>query len=95
MAALVLRDRAGFDGRAFFAWTSERLAEWAAPLFVRLSDEADVTATFKLRKIDLQRAGYAPAAVREPLFVRDAAAQAYVPLDAPTLERLGIAPFEP
>lgn len=94
MAALVLRDREAFDGRALFAWTSGRLAEWAAPLFVRLSQEADVTATFKLRKIDLQRAGYDPATVREPLFVRDAAAQAYVPLDAPTLARLGIPPFE-
>jgi fatty-acyl-CoA synthase len=93
MAALVLGDPAGFDGRAFFAWVVERLADWAAPLFVRLSPEPDVTSTFKLRKVDLQRAGYDPAAITDPLYVRDAASRAYEPLDAPTLTRLGIPPF--
>jgi len=92
MAALVLRDRTAFDGRAFFAWVEERLASWAAPLFVRLAPEPDVTSTFKLRKIDLQRAGYDPAATADPLFVRDDAARAYVPLDAASLARLGIPP---
>jgi fatty-acyl-CoA synthase len=95
MVALVLRDRAGFDGRAFFQWAVERLADWAVPLFVRLSPEADVTATFKLRKVDLQRAGYDPAASADPLYIRDDAADAYVPLDAVTLARLGIPPFRP
>jgi fatty-acyl-CoA synthase len=94
MAALVLRDGVAFDGRALHAWVSERLAAWAAPLFVRLTPEADVTATFKLRKVHLQREGYDAARVPDPLFVRDDAAKAYVPLDADTLERLGIAPFD-
>jgi len=93
MAALVLGDPAGFDGRAFFAWVVERLADWAVPLFVRLSPEPDVTSTFKLRKVDLQRAGYDPAASTDPLYVRNAASRAYEPLDAPTLTRLGIPPF--
>jgi fatty-acyl-CoA synthase len=94
MVALVLGDRAGFDGCAFFKWAVERLAEWAAPLFVRLSAEADITSTFKLRKVDLQRAGYDPAANSDALYVRDDAARAYVPLDAATLARLGIPPFQ-
>jgi fatty-acyl-CoA synthase len=94
MAALVLSDPVRFDGRAFFAWLAERLPDYAAPRFVRLAREADVTSTFKLRKIDLQRAGYDPARVGEPLFVRDDAARDYVPLTNAALGRLGIPPFQ-
>jgi fatty-acyl-CoA synthase len=90
MAALVLRDRDAFDGAAFFARVAERLPGYAAPLFVRLVAEPDQTTTFKLRKVDLQREGYDPARVADPLFVRDDAARAYVALDAATLARLGI-----
>jgi fatty-acyl-CoA synthase len=90
MAALLLRDRGAFDGRAFHAWVAERLPGYAAPLFVRLVAEPDVTSTFKLRKIDLQRDGYDPARVSDPLFVRDDAARAYLPLDAAALARLGL-----
>ncbi len=93
MAALVLRAGAGFDGSACFAWVADRLPAYAAPVFLRLSRAADLTATFKLRKIDLQRDGYDPARVAEPLYVRDDAARAYVPLTDETLARLGIAPF--
>lgn len=95
MAALVLRAGTGFDGRAFFAWTRARLPEYAAPLFVRLAREADLTSTFKLRKVDLQRAGYDPARVGAPLFVRDPSAGGYVPLTVEALARLGIPPWQP
>ena len=63
------------------------------PLFVRLSADANLTSTFKLRKIDLQRAGYDPSRTRDPLYVRDARAGSYQPLNAATLAALGIAPF--
>jgi fatty-acyl-CoA synthase len=85
MAALVLRPDATFDPNAFFAFTAARLPAYALPLFVRLSPEADVTSTFKLRKLDLQDEGYDPARVRDPLFVRDERSATYVPL---TPERL-------
>lgn len=91
MAALALRDGVAFDGAAFFAWTAERLPSYAAPVFVRLVREPDLTSTFKLRKIDLQRAAYAPARCGgDPLFVRDPAAARYVPLTPDALERLGL-----
>ena len=93
MAALVLDGGADFDGRACFSWLAERLPAYAAPVFLRLSRAADLTATFKLRKIDLQRDGYAPARVAEPLYVRDEAARCYVPLTDAALARLGIASF--
>jgi fatty-acyl-CoA synthase len=80
MAALVLTAPDAFDGRAFYAFTAERLPAYAAPVYVRLVRQADVTTTFKLRKVDLQRDGYDPARVSDPLYVRDDAAHTYVRL---------------
>jgi fatty-acyl-CoA synthase len=93
MAALVFRDRRNFDGAGFFAYTEQHLPSYAAPLFVRLAEAADVTTTFKLRKIDLQREGYDPEASTDPLFVRDEAAGAYVPLTRASLTKIGVPPF--
>jgi fatty-acyl-CoA synthase len=90
MASLVLSDPGAFDARAFYAWVAERLPDYAAPLFVRISPEPDVTSTFKLRKVDLQREGYDPARISDPLFVRDDTARTYAALDAASLARLGI-----
>ena len=85
MAALVLRDPDAFDGRAFYEFTEQRLPPYAAPVFVRLCTEADITSTFKLRKVDLQRDGYDLERVSDPIFVRDAAARTYVRLSANNL----------
>ena len=49
-----------------------------------------MTSTFKLRKVDLQREGYDLDLVRDPLFVRDPAAQAYVALSAEKLAELAL-----
>jgi fatty-acyl-CoA synthase len=93
MVALTYTDVSHFDPVAFHAHAAARLADYAIPLFVRLASDADLTTTFKLRKVDLQRAGYDPARGGGPLFVRDARAGRYVPLTAATLAALNIAPF--
>ncbi|MCZ6782715.1 MAG: AMP-binding protein, partial [Proteobacteria bacterium] len=96
MAALVLADptaSTAFDGAVFFAFTEEHLPRYAAPVFVRLQPEPDITTTFKLRKVDLQRQGYG-ADVEDSLYVRDETLRAYVPVDAEALERAGLPPFE-
>ncbi|ARS26532.1 long-chain-acyl-CoA synthetase [Sphingomonas sp. KC8] len=96
MVALTYADRAAFDPQAFYRFASEKLAHYAVPVFVRLSGTADMTTTFKLRKVELQRAGYDPARVDgDPLFVADPQAGRYVPVTAEALDRLGIAPFNP
>ena len=80
MAAIGLEDPSGFDGAALFAHVAETLPSYAAPVFVRLQSEFEITGTFKLRKVDLQKEGYDPSTISDPLYVRDDTAKAYVPL---------------
>jgi fatty-acyl-CoA synthase len=93
MVALTLQPAAQFDRVVFHRFAVQRLAGYAVPLFVRISVSADLTSTFKLRKIDLQRAGYDPARTSDPLFVRDEAGACYRPLTSATLAALHLAPF--
>lgn len=80
MVALLLHEGARFDGERFYTFVSERLPRYACPAFVRIQLEADLTGTFKLRKVDLQKQGFDPDAVGEPLFARDDTTRSYVPL---------------
>ena len=93
MAALTLHrkwesDKAAFDPEAFYRFVTERLASYARPAFVRICSEVEVTATFKLRKPDLQREGFDPGRVSDPLFFRDDGEEMYRPLDDRALERI-------
>src|SRR5213594_4010340 len=85
MAALVLAEGARFDGAALHARAEQQLPAYARPAFVRLVPEMDVTGTLKQRKLALAAEGYAPARAGDPLFVRDDAACAYVPLTTAVL----------
>ncbi len=80
MAALVV-DRA-FDLPALRAEAVRRLPDFARPVFVRLLPALESTGTFKPRKQDLVRSGFDPNQVSDPLYVDDARANAYVPLDS-------------
>ncbi|MBS0377558.1 MAG: long-chain-acyl-CoA synthetase [Proteobacteria bacterium] len=93
MVALTYADAGNFDPAGFHRFAAAHLADYAVPLFVRLSPSADLTTTFKLRKLELQRAGYDPERIGEPLYVRDARAGCYRPLTPAALAALGIAPF--
>ncbi len=59
MATLVA-DR-DLDLRALRYYLTRRLPSYACPLFLRIRDEMEVTATFKYTKTDLVRQGYYPA----------------------------------
>ncbi|MBW2281492.1 MAG: long-chain-acyl-CoA synthetase [Deltaproteobacteria bacterium] len=80
MAGLALENPESFDGAAFLAHVKESLPAYAAPVFLRVMLETEVTGTFKLRKVDLQREGFDPSVVSEPLYVRDDVKGAYVQL---------------
>ena len=93
MAAVLMQPGQAFDPAAFYALTEARLPRYAAPVFVRVSAAADLTSTYKLRKVDLQRQGYAPSAFSDPLFIRDESSRSYVPYSTQALERAGLAAF--
>jgi fatty-acyl-CoA synthase len=57
------------------------LPSYARPLFLRITDRIEATATFKHTKNDLKREGYDPAATSDPIFFDDPARGAFVPLD--------------
>lgn len=80
MVALVMRPGASFDPQALYDLATARLAPYAVPLFVRVWSAPDFTASYKLRKVELQRDGFDPARVSDPLFVIDHAARSYVPI---------------
>ncbi len=95
MAALVLegekleREKAeALDPEALYAHVEKALPAYARPAFVRLQDEPELTGTFKLRKVELQRQGFDPGAVGDPLFYRDDATRSYRPLDPDAFGRI-------
>jgi len=93
MAAVLMQAGQDFDPEAFYALTEQSLPRYAAPVFVRVSAAADLTSTFKLRKVDLQRQGYCPQACQDPLFIRDEQARSYLPYSPQVLQRAGLQPF--
>ena len=82
MAALVAAD--GFDFAAFRAHLSQRLPDYARPLFLRPVASLDVTETFKQKKQSLAAEGWDVAGV----YVDDRPAGRYVALDRPLAERI-------
>jgi fatty-acyl-CoA synthase len=91
MAAVVMKEGHAFDAARFYQVATERLPHYAVPLFIRLSDQAHMTANFKLRKVDLRSQGFDPAKVADPLFALSHQQQRYIPLDDAALVALGIA----
>jgi fatty-acyl-CoA synthase len=95
MVALTYPDGVAFDPKGFYRFAQSHLAHYAVPLFVRLTSVADMTTTFKLRKVESQHEGYDPVATGgDPLFVADTEAGSYVPLTTQSLDRLKILPFQ-
>ncbi len=80
MLAYVPKAGAEFDGTRFYAFVEEQLPRYAAPVFVRALTEADVTGTFKLRKVALQREGFDCERIDDPIWLRDDAAKTYLRL---------------
>lgn len=87
MAAITLGEAGRFDPAAFYAH-AEQLPLYARPLFVRLVAAMDVTGTLKQRKVDLQRQGFDPAVIDDPLYFRDDVQRRYVPLTPKLVERI-------
>jgi len=68
------------DVEKMYNGLTEKLPAYARPMFLRFVDEIDLTATFKLKKRDLQKEGFNPEKVKDKLFMLDSKAKTYLPL---------------
>ncbi|MEU4807774.1 long-chain-acyl-CoA synthetase [Nocardia fluminea] len=78
MAAITLTEDASFDGKALATTAYQRLPVYAVPLFVRVVAELEQTSTFKSRKVELRKQGYAPDADGQ-LYVLSGPGEGYIP----------------
>ena len=81
MVALSLAPGSHFSPERFYEHVMRELPAYAAPLFVRLLPEQNITATFKLKKNELQAQGFDPSATEDMLFVRNDKLRTFEPLD--------------
>lgn len=81
MAAVALLDPDHFDLAALRAHLTRRLPEFARPVFLRLQNHIDLTGTFKQRKVDLVADGFDPEKTKDPIYLNDPRAQAFVRID--------------
>jgi fatty-acyl-CoA synthase len=79
MAAIVCAP--GLDLAALHAYVAARLPDYARPLFLRVCETIEVTATFKHKKIGLAREGFDPDRTADEMFFDDPRSKAYVRLD--------------
>jgi fatty-acyl-CoA synthase len=88
MAALRMHDGAGIDGEQLYAHVRQALPGYAQPAFVRVIEAPDMTATFKIRKVALQREGYDDPAISDPILYRDDECGAYLALTPEVVRRV-------
>lgn len=95
MATLVLSEGCQFEPSDFYKYCAMHLPKYAVPVFIRLAQQAEITATFKLRKVDLQKQGYSPELCNDPLYVCDEKQGNYLELTQQSLAAQGFEPFQP
>ncbi len=86
MASLVVQGET--DLSTLYAHVEKELPAYARPYFIRLQSEIEITGTFKHRKVELVKDGFDPRRIGDPLYFRDDAKGAYVPLDGGLYQRI-------
>ncbi|CAL1260944.1 unnamed protein product [Larinioides sclopetarius] len=76
------------DLKLLFKELSLSLPAYAVPLFTRICDNLESTGTFKLKKVDLQKEGFNPSTIKDPLYYLNKKEGAYVPLDTEAYEKI-------
>ena len=85
--ATIVADGA-LDLAAFRTHLIDRLPDYARPVFLRVRDDLDVTATFKHTKSALVREGYDPVATGDAIYFNDRERRAFVRLDKSLYDRI-------
>ena len=80
MAAIKLLDGAAIDWAKLGAFVCANLPSYARPYFIRLRDTIDATNSFKQMKTQLQKEGFDPSTINDPLYFLDPEKGIYVQL---------------
>jgi hypothetical protein len=88
MAAVVLEPGTRLSGETRFQRLQDALPGYARPAFVRRQQRADLTGTFKLRKVELQEQGFDSDASDDQILFRDDEHNAFRPLDSQGIARI-------
>lgn len=88
MVALKLLEGEQLDWDAFAHYVIKNLPVYARPYFIRLRCEIDATNSFKQLKTMLQKEGFDPRIIKDPLFFLDPRKNTYVPLTAALYEEI-------
>jgi fatty-acyl-CoA synthase len=86
MAVLVTEDE--LDLAAFRMHLINRLPAYAVPLFLRIRNDIEVTATFKYTKNVFVHEGYDPVTTSDVMYFNDKERQAFVRLDKELYDRI-------
>jgi fatty-acyl-CoA synthase len=77
-----------FDLAAFRQHLVEQLPEYGRPLFLRICQRIEMTATFKPKKHDLMRQGYDPDQSGDAVYLNDRGSRAFVRIDHALHDRI-------
>ena len=86
MASLVTVPNFDLDGLA--QHLEDTLPSYARPIFLRFQQQIEATSTFKQRKVELQKQGFNPSVVEDPIYVRDAETGRYSALTTERYEAI-------
>jgi fatty-acyl-CoA synthase len=88
MAAVIVRPGHDLDLVELSRHMATHLPTYARPLFLRIRNEIEMTATFKHRKHELARDGYDPAATTDAIYYNNQRSQTYVRVDVELYQRI-------
>ncbi|HQA50873.1 MAG TPA: long-chain-acyl-CoA synthetase [Syntrophomonadaceae bacterium] len=88
MAAIKLLDGEVIDWAKLGAYVCEQLPPYARPYFIRLRDTIDATNSFKQVKTQLQKEGFDPSVIKDPLYFLHPEKNVYVELTSELYEQI-------
>ena len=88
MAAIKLLEGEVIDWAKLGAFVCENLPSYARPYFIRVRDTIDATNSFKQVKTQLQREGFDPNVIKDPLYFLHPEKNVYVELTPELYEKI-------
>ncbi|NNC36319.1 MAG: long-chain-acyl-CoA synthetase, partial [Hyphomonadaceae bacterium] len=86
MASLVTHEN--IDPDLLYAHLRNSLPHYARPVFLRITQETEITTTFKYKKTNLVKQGYDPDKVPDDLYISDPQTETYIPLDKAIFQKI-------